>query len=243
MEEKKGPRVWFTADVHDFHKNIFKHCPGRLEAMRDWAWRNDIDFPEDEQDQVELMERWIIDVWNKTVSKKDSVYILGDFSFKSAKENEKLLSKLHGKKYLILGNHDGNVDNLANYFQYIKQIAEYKAKGYEDSGNTVCFEMCHYPLRSWNRMQHGTLHLHGHCHNRLSRENFINGLLRVDVGWDSDLARYNLVSVEQILEYFYLITDGMGFDEYNQMKNNQNWLQKKLSRIKNKRKYKKFINR
>ena len=239
--KRNQPQVFFCSDLHIGHKNILKHCPGRLDAMRRWAWRNDIEFPTDEKDQLDLMERWIIDVWNSTVSKKDSVYILGDFSFKPAKENEKLLSKLHGKKYLILGNHDGNVDSLSNYFQYIKQIAEYKAKGYLDGTNTVCFELCHFPMRSWNRMQHGTLHLHGHCHDRLSKENFINGLLRVDVGWDSILAGYGLVSVSQIIDFFRMFTkEDETFEEYHKRKMEQNWFQKKLEHFKNKRLYKKY---
>ena len=243
------PKVYFCADVHIGHKNILKHCPWRREKMLAWADEKGVALPLDKDcnvDWLSLMEQWIVDVWNTTVSKKDSVYILGDFSFLSAKENEKLLSKLHGKKYLILGNHDGNVDSLANHFQYIKQIAEFKWKGHEDGDNTICFEMCHYPLRSWNRMQHGTLHIHGHCHNRLSKENFINGLLRVDVGWDSDLANFNLVSPEQIVEYFRQFTDqdnGESFEEYHAKKQNMNAFQRWKERIKNKRKYKKFIHR
>jgi calcineurin-like phosphoesterase family protein len=27
--------------------------------------------------------------------------------------------------------------------------------------------LCHYPLRSWNRMGRGALNLHGHSHGRL----------------------------------------------------------------------------
>lgn len=236
--------VYFCADLHVGHRNILKHCPQRKEKIIEWAKNKDIEIPDTEEGLVDLMERWIIDIWNKRVSKSDSVYILGDFSFKSAKDNEKLLSKLHGKKYLILGNHDGNVDSLVNYFKYIRQIAEYKCKGVLDGGNTVCFEMCHYPLRSWNRMQHGTLHIHGHCHNRLSEENFVNGLLRVDVGFDSDLAQYDLVSIEQIIDYFRQFTkDGETFEEYNKRKQNMKWWRKWIERIRNRRKYKRLYGR
>ena len=46
----------------------------------------------------------LIENWNSTVSDSDEVYVLGDFG---GNENEKtFLSKLHGIKYLIKGNHD-----------------------------------------------------------------------------------------------------------------------------------------
>lgn len=30
-----GYNVWFTSDLHFSHKNILKHCPGRIEAQHD----------------------------------------------------------------------------------------------------------------------------------------------------------------------------------------------------------------
>ena len=62
-------KVWFTADTHISHKAIIKHCPERAKAGA---------F---DVDDVEMHDKWLMDIWNKTVSKKDIVYIVGDFSF------------------------------------------------------------------------------------------------------------------------------------------------------------------
>jgi len=53
---------------------------------------------------VEEMNKAIVDNWNKTVSKEDTVWHLGDFS--KDKEGYSFVSKLNGKINLILGNYD-----------------------------------------------------------------------------------------------------------------------------------------
>lgn len=53
---------------------------------------------------TEQMDAELISNWNKTVSKTDTVYILGDFGADGYEDQ--ILSQLNGKKYLIKGNHD-----------------------------------------------------------------------------------------------------------------------------------------
>ena len=84
-------QIWFTSDIHAFHKNILKHCPERQK------------------------------ICGAKDEKKDMVYILGDFAFGSPESVRKLLDKLHGKKFLILGNHDKSSEHLDNYFVQITQ--------------------------------------------------------------------------------------------------------------------------
>lgn len=235
---KNGQKIWFIADPHFYHKNILKYCKGRIPKIKEWAAEHGFVVTND--NIVDIMNMWIIDVWNSTVSKHDKVYILGDFSFGTRVENEKLLDKLNGKKYLILGNHDGNSDTLYDRFEYIRGISELKVD-YKSGNDTVCFELCHYPMRSWNRMEHGTIQLHGHCHNNMSKTNFMTGELRVDIGFDSDLADYGLVSPEMVIEYFNRITDGKTYREYARQLIRKNYLQKVLLSIKNSFKYKKFV--
>ena len=55
---------------------------------------------------VEEMNEYMIEKWNGKVRKQDDVVILGDLSFGSAKETDTLLKRLHGRLYLIQGNHD-----------------------------------------------------------------------------------------------------------------------------------------
>lgn len=79
--------VWFTSDTHFYHENILRFCSrpyGTIEEMNDVLVRN----------------------WNETVPPDGVVFHLGDFAFGGAREWNDILSRLNGKIYLILGNHD-----------------------------------------------------------------------------------------------------------------------------------------
>ncbi len=73
--------VYFIADLHFDDENI------RVYENRPF-------------ENVEEMNRAIIDNWNSTVSEDDEVYLVGDIG------NEKHISELKGRKYLVKGNHD-----------------------------------------------------------------------------------------------------------------------------------------
>lgn len=232
------PKIWLTADLHFGHKNILKYAPRRKEKL--YAWAKAHNKIVTDENIVSIMDEWLIDLWNSTVSKIDNVYILGDFSFKSAEENRKLLDKLNGNKFLVLGNHDGNSDTLHDKFKYIKSMAELKLRDYQSGEDTVCLEMSHFPMRSWNRMEHGTIQVHGHCHNSMPKKNYKLGELRVDVGIDSDLANYHFVSPEMIVNYFNNITKGRTYREYARYIISRNLLQRGIIWIKNSIKYKRI---
>jgi len=64
------------------------------------------------------MEEGLIDNWNSVVGPDDVVYNLGDFSLRGPKHKDwyqELLSKMNGRKILILGNHD-----YLKPFQYVE---------------------------------------------------------------------------------------------------------------------------
>ena len=44
--------------------------------------------------------------WNSVIGKDDTVFHLGDFCLGGAAEWTKILDRLNGKIYLIMGNHD-----------------------------------------------------------------------------------------------------------------------------------------
>ncbi|MFT4224286.1 hypothetical protein [Dysgonomonas sp.] len=59
-------KIHFTADTHFFHVDILKHCPER---------------PYFGAEEGMFHDEWLVDLWNKTIQKKDIVYIVGDFAF------------------------------------------------------------------------------------------------------------------------------------------------------------------
>lgn len=206
------PQVWFTADTHIGHKNILKHCPMRASASGFGI--ND----------VEAHDKWIIDTWNKTVSKKDTVYILGDFSFNSSdilKRN--ILPKMNGKKFLIIGNHDKTSEHLDGYFQQICKIKEviFKQKNYPFLEEDILIIMCHYPFLTWDKKTYGCIDLHGHVHGRFDDYNLESGQLRADVGWDSKLAKYNLVNLETIYKHMKKIAKDHGYNSLAEYADNE----------------------
>lgn len=206
-------QIWFTSDNHIHHRNILKHCPER----------QNICSAKDEND-VEAWDKWMIDKWNSTIGKKDIVYILGDFIFGSQESARKALQNLHGKKFLILGNHDKGVDKLENYFEQITQqkLVTFKKSNFDFLDEDFQVFMCHYPMVTWASKHYGVINAHGHCHGRLDDYNEASTDLRVDVGIDGKLANFNFITLEQLYRYFKEKTKGEKFIHYAMEKKNEN---------------------
>lgn len=211
--------VWFISDLHFSHLNSLYFKPKRRElAGISLDELHLLSLIEDEtaksQAKKELLmkhDAWLINLWNSIVKKEDIVYILGDFCLGTKAKTEYILNKLHGKKYLIRGNHDKSCNGLERYFEWVGDIKEAKfcrdQYPFIKEKEPFCIEMCHFPMVTWNRRPHGTVHLHGHCHGSIDKMNRDMEELRVDVGLDGDLANYNFLSLETIYEYFCSIRE------------------------------------
>ena len=146
---------------------------------------------------VEEMNEALIQNWNARVSDNDDIYILGEFTLKGPTLANAVLERLHGRKYLIRGNHDRYVDKSSfrrNLFVWIKD-------NFELCWQRQYFILCHYPLLSWNGMCRGSFHLHGHKHNKMGYNlaNRAAGVKRIDVGVDAfGMAP---VSIEEVLAF------------------------------------------
>lgn len=91
--------IWVVSDTHFGHDNIIKYCNRPFTNAK-------------EADQL------MIDNWNSVVKEGDIVYHLGDVYF--GESGRHALTKLKGRKRLILGNHDNGKDKLLhNTFQKI----------------------------------------------------------------------------------------------------------------------------
>lgn len=206
--------IFFTSDTHFGHQKMLTYYPERKERAEKWA----LDNNRTEQSLIDAHDQWLIDNWNKKISRVDTVYILGDFSFRTKEETENILKQLNGQKFLIRGNHDEPLSGLENYFAWVGAMKEIKigkdiVEGIKNPINCV---LCHYPLLTWRTRSRGGLMIHGHCHGGLDEYNAKSGELRFDVGIDGKLSSFNVVSVMDIYNAAMERTGGLDFFSYMQ---------------------------
>lgn len=167
--------IWFTSDFHLGHKSAIRMCDRPFET-------------------VEEMNEALISNFNRSVKKNDTVYILGDIAHRtSVVEVNQLISRLNGKKILCKGNHDK---------KYNPELFEGMYDFLEVALNGINISLMHYPMMSWPKSRHGSLHLHGHIHSKgdYNLQQKEDGILRYDVGVDAN--GFYPVSIEQIKEFF-----------------------------------------
>ena len=216
MEEIKKDRqkIWFVSDTHFGHVSILYFHPLRREACGVTLE----ELQSDKNSAIAKHDQWLINKWNETVRKQDTVYFLGDFCLKNKEYTENILRQLKGKKFLIRGNHDKSLNGLENYFEWVGDIKEAKFTNNQfkfiDPNETFCVEMCHFPMLTWNRRPHGTCMVHGHSHGNANNVNELTGELRVDVGLDNQYWDYNFVELEQLYNYFRNIIKSHGFNTF-----------------------------
>ncbi len=115
-------------------------------------------------DTVDQHDAFIISQWNKTVCKKDTVWILGDITMEKT-DSYYLLDKMHGFKKVVLGNHDRpqHVQDLLKYVNSVCGMIKYKG-----------FIMTHCPVHE-SELGRFRKNLHGHLHeNSLPDTRYIN---------------------------------------------------------------------
>lgn len=136
--------IWFISDPHFGHDNIIKFIGLDGQPVRPGF------------KDIQHMDMTIVNNWNSTVKPGDKVYCLGDFG------NPNFAKLLHGKKRLILGNHDVKLPQLMEVFQKISLIRWWNIDG-------ISFVCSHCPIRfdadSLPRRQ-VQFNVHGHIHEK-----------------------------------------------------------------------------
>lgn len=157
--------IWVISDTHFGHENIIEYC--------DRPFSNAVE-----------MDLQMLDLWNQTVRPEDKVYHLGDVYMGCSNGHaDHILSRLHGHKRLILGNHDAGKDKiLYKNFERISMWRIFKEFG---------LLLTHVPVhpdnissigkRNDGTPYHELTNVHGHIHNNPSPE-----------------GRYRCVCVEQV---------------------------------------------
>lgn len=163
---------FFTADLHLRHTNIIKYCKRPFASTA-------------EHDEA------IITNWNKVVTPKDTVYVLGDFAFADEKTIKYLRDKLNGKIILIRGNHDKYIPDFC--FDRVYQYYDYTFTDKDLYKQTIV--LCHYPFEVWNKKHYGSWHFYGHVHEKSLDE---SKTLRMNVG--VDVCNFTPVSLQEAKE-------------------------------------------
>jgi len=181
---------FFSSDFHGHHKNVCNL------TKRPWSNANNIN------DCVRLV--------NERCTQDDTLYHLGDFSFAGTSkfsEVKEFVNRLYPKIVFLLGNHD-----KPRIFNALMELMPHKILGVynylEISHGKKKIVLCHYPLASWNRMHHGSIHLHGHTHAQILKGKAL------DVGLDGVydvFGEHKILSIDEIIEFMEtreIITDG-----------------------------------
>lgn len=168
-------KIFVTSDTHFGHENIMKYCARPFKS-------------------VEEMNARMIENWNAVVTNEDIVYHLGDFALGNTDEALKILASLRGAKILLKGNHDSRKivesplwGGVIDYLELCNAATE-----------KVRYVMSHYPFKSWNGSNWGSINLHGHCHGLIARTR-----QQIDVGADCfNFTPVELLAIPKILSHY-----------------------------------------
>ena len=185
----KPPRIFLIADLHLNHYNILKYC------HRPFNYN------------VKKMNQIIINNWNNTIRKKDTVFFLGDFDnakHEHVKESNirYLLPRLNGEIHFIIGNHDryrgtGNILNVLIELEKegkIKSLKENELLRYKNKEFYLVHDPKNIPddWKGWSICGH-------HHNNKLAEFPFIDGKnKRINVG--VELINYQPLDIDKLLE-------------------------------------------
>lgn len=188
---QQGQRLYFTSDTHYGHSNICR-------ATTRWSEADNLtrDFK-----SLDEMNSVLVDRINDTVGQDDILIHLGDWSFGGFENIKEFRDRILCKNvHLVHGNHDhhirrekGDIQQIFTSTQDYLHLDVRKPNGkLIDKFSLICM---HYPIASWNGMNDGVIHLHGHVH--LPPNLRVNQGKAMDVGVDGN----NLypISLEEIL--------------------------------------------
>lgn len=121
--------TYFIADLHFGHRNICKYRPFHTNKEHD---------------------EHIIEQWNRIVTPRDKVFVLGDACFDE--ESLEQAKRLNGSKHLVMGNHCVLTPKLWKVFSCVSGPIKYKE-----------FWLSHMPIHP--EELRGKKNIHGHMHD------------------------------------------------------------------------------
>lgn len=159
-------RVFFTSDLHFGHQNLCRNIRGM---------------------SVKESDELIIHNWNSVITKRDKVYVLGDFTMEKRCDIE-ILKQLKGDIVIVGGNHD--ILRCCREYQYlgipVMGCLQYKG-----------FLCTHVPIHP-EELQYYRGNIHGHIHCNKFDGGLGNGYYNVN----TELHNYTPVLFDEIEQYF-----------------------------------------
>jgi calcineurin-like phosphoesterase family protein len=202
----KDRKVFITSDTHFSHKNI---CRG----VTSWSLP-DGSVPIDQTRDfktIEQMNESIVSGINSVVGQDDILIHLGDFSFGGFENIKIFRDRIICKEiHLILGNHDTHIENnRGNVQELFTSVNHYTKLMYKFK----TFVLFHYPVVSWDGLNKGHIHLHGHVHLPTSLR-FGKGK-KMDAGIDGHptFGVYDMDDIIRMMEKRDIVSD-MLFDHH-----------------------------
>jgi calcineurin-like phosphoesterase family protein len=182
----KLPEVWIFSDPHYNHKNICRGTTNWRTVEGEIPIEQTRDFT-----TLEKMNEAILKGINENVGQDDILICLGDWSFGGFEYIEEFRNRIVCKNvHLVLGNHDHHIErNRGDIQKIFTSVSDYETL---IIGKRT-FRLFHYPIQSWNGMNNGDIHLHGHVHLPPNRK-FGQGK-KMDVGMDGhpEFRPYNIM--------------------------------------------------
>ena len=193
-----GQKLWFTSDTHYDHKNI-------CSATTNWVGAENLtrNFS-----SLERMNDELVNSINTKVGQDDILFHLGDWSFNGFENIRKFRERIICKNvHLILGNHDHHIerdkDDVQSIFSSVNHYLQLEVKRELTPDQMkvgvlghIKFVLMHYPIASWNGMNDGVIHLHGHVH--LSNNLRVADGKAMDVGVDGN--NYEPIELNEIIK-------------------------------------------
>ncbi|WP_102158707.1 metallophosphoesterase [Zhihengliuella halotolerans] len=143
-------------------------------------------------------DAYLIDRWRATVTKRDTVWILGDVAVSSPAAALAVLAELPGTKHLVLGNHDPAHpmhrrahSQQRRYFQAFESVQT--TARHRIAGRDVV--LSHFPYEGdhadrgdrytqWRLRDEGVPLIHGHVHGEWLTRTSAQGTPQLNVGVD-----------------------------------------------------------
>lgn len=192
---EKGQKIFFTSDSHYHHSNL-------CSATTKWTGNSKTrDFK-----SLDHMNSVLVSEINNRVGENDILFHLGDWSFGGFDKVQEFRSRIVCKNiHLILGNHDHHIERnkegirslFSSVNHYVSLDLRIPSGGQEMKKYSMI--LCHFPIASWDGMNDGRIHLHGHVH--LQPHNKIAEGRAMDVGADGNsMVPYSIEEIINLLK-------------------------------------------